>query len=371
MKAAVYRGPKEIEIVDAQVPKIEAHEYLLKVTACGLCKTDVKKINGVTLGTKGLLKPPRVFGHEIVGEVAKIGAGIENFKIGDRVAVYHHVPCLECYYCLHGDYAQCETYRKVDTDAGIGEPSGGGFAEYVRVPRLVAERGTVKIPNYASDEVASLMEPTNCCLKGIRKAEIEIGDTVAVFGQGPVGLTLDQLAKMKNASVIAVDLVDYRLDKSRDFGADYTINSQIESPMDSTADLTSGRGVDVSIVAVESIKAVEQAIRITRRGGRVVFFAEHAEKVSEQLPGHVVDLIYGKEITVRGSYSSSFPDHQLAADLIFEGKIEVENMISHRFNLEKLMDAVELADKRKLESWEGESGEEVKESLKIIIKNGG
>ena len=370
MKAAVWVGPNEIEIREVPIPKISQDEYLLKVTACGLCKTDVKKIEGVTLKTKGMLDPPRVFGHEIVGVIEELGAQLCNtgLKEGDRVAIYHHVPCLECYYCLHGDYVQCETYRTIDTTAGIGKPSGGGFAEYVKVPRLIAERGTIKIPDDVNDRRAVFMEPTNCCIKGIRKANIAIGDYVAIFGQGPIGLTLDQLAKLQGANVIAVDLVNYRLKMAEKY-ADYTINAQSEAFAEEMKEITENRGPDVSIVAVESPKAVEQAINVTRGGGRVVFFAEYGGEVGADVLGEMIDLIYGKEITVTGCYSSSYIDHQLAADLVFKGVIEVDNMISHVFGIEKLKDAVELAEKRRPTGWEGEKiAEKPRESFKIIIE---
>jgi len=370
MKAGVWVGPNQIETRRVPIPEIGKDEYLLKVNTCGLCKTDVKKIEGVTLKTKGMLDPPRIFGHEIVGVIEKLGDQLHHtgLREGTRVAIYHHVPCLNCYYCLHGDYAQCETYRTIDTSAGIGKPSGGGFAEYVKIPKIVAERGTIRIPDDVSDRHAVFIEPTNCCIKGIKKANIAMGDYVAIFGQGPIGLTLDQLAKLQGANVIAVDLIDYRLKMAMRY-VDYRINANSKSLIEETKEITEDRGPDISIVAVESPKAVEQAINITRKGGRVVFFAEYGGEVGADFLGEMIDLIYGKEITVSGCYSSSYIDHQLSADLIFRGVIDVENMISHIFSLEKLMDAVELAEKRRDVGWEGEKiAEKSRESFKIIIE---
>lgn len=361
MKAAVWYGKGDIRVEEVPLPEIAADEYLLRVTACGLCKTDVKKMQGVTLKTKGVLEPPRVFGHEIVGRIEQVGTELEGLKRWDRVAIYHHVPCLKCYSCLCGDYAQCDMYRAVDTDAGVGVPSGGGFAEYIRVPNVIAERGTIKIPDYVSDETATFMEPTNCCIKGIRKAGIAIGDTVAIFGQGPIGLTLDQLAKLSGAEVIAVDLVDYRLEEAKKLGADIAINAMVD------ADQLSATTVDICIVAVESPKAVEYAINIVRPGGKVVFFAEYGGDVGSDALGEMIDIVYGKEITIKGSYSSSYTDHQIAANLIFEDILKIKPLISHTFGLDRLSEAVELADKRRGVEWEGGS-QPVKESLKIIIE---
>lgn len=373
MKAAVWYGKGDVRIEEVAKPKITSDEYLLRVTACGLCKTDVKKIEGTTLSTKGVLEPPRVFGHEIVGEIEEVGSNIKNLYKGERVAIYHHVPCLGCYYCLHGNYAQCETYRKTDTTAGVGKPSGGGFAEYVKVSKLTAERGTIKIPDAVNDIEATLMEPTNCCLKGIRKAHIFMGDTVAVFGQGPIGLTLDQLVKLCGATVIGVDLVDYRLSKAMGEGSvDYGINAKFwgDTFEEKIKEITEGRGVDISIVAVESPKAVEQAIDVTRAGGTVVFFAEYGGEMGAGVLGKMVDLIYGKEITVKGSYSSSYIDHQLAADLVFKKRIKTKEMISHVFALDDIEEAVELAEKRRGFNWEGEKPTEIRESFKIVIVPG-
>jgi L-iditol 2-dehydrogenase len=370
MKAAVFMRPNKIEVKDVPIPEIGSKEYLLRVTACGLCKTDIKKIKGVTLKSKGVLKPPRVFGHEIVGTIEKLGEVLHNgLKVGDRVMIYHHVPCLKCYYCLNGNHAQCDTYKSIDTTAGVGEPSGGGFAQFVRVPRLIAERGTVKIPDHVDDEKATFVEPTNCCLKAIRKSNIQTGDSVAVFGQGPVGIKINQLVKLRGGNVISVDLVDYRLEKSREYGADHTVNALHKNLKEMIQDLTEGRGVDVTIVAVESPKAVEQAIDITRAGGTVVFFAEYGGEVGADVLGEMVDFVYGKEITIHGCYSSSYLDHQIAADLVFNDKIKTTELISHTYGLDKLLDAVNLAEKRKSKGWEGEKiGDRAQESFKIIIK---
>ena len=376
MKAAVYRGPNKIVVEDVPTPEISPEEYLMKVEVCGLCKTDVKKIRGVSLPTKGVLKPPRVFGHEIVGSIKKIGDELYSsknfpFKEGDKVAIYHHVPCLECYPCKRGDYAQCDTYRRIDTTAGIGEPSGGGFAQYVKVPKLVAERGTVKIPDNVTYKEAAFMEPTNCCLKAMNKANIQAGDYVAVLGQGPIGLTLDQLAKLKGAEVIALDLVDYRLEKASKLGtlsADYTINAHKEDFVTKVKNLTEGRGVDVSIIAVESPKAVKESFKMTRGGGTVVFFSESGQITPSTTFQELPDIIYGKELTIKGCYSSSFKDHQYAMDLIADRIINVEGLISHRAKLNALMGAVDLADKRRHYGWEGTRlSYRPRKSFKILV----
>ncbi len=358
MRAAVWYGKDDIRIEDVLIPDFSENEVLLKVLACGLCKTDIKKIHGDTLQTKGVLEPPRVFGHEIVGVIDKIGSNLDiPFKVGDRVVIFHHIPCLDCYYCMKGDYVHCKTYREIDTASSIGLPSGGGFGEYVRIPEIIAKRGMIKIPLPISNIQATQVEPTNCCIKAINKANIQLGDKVAIFGCGPIGLTLIQLAKMRGAMVFGVDLVSYRMVKAKEYGADYVHFGDSES--------LGKRNIDKSIIAVESPKAIEKAIRITRGGGTIVFFAEYG---GEMGISNMVDLIYGKELTIKGSYSSSYQDHELSANLVFTNELNTNELISHTFPLEDLQKAVDLATKRRGSTWEGEEHSEVKESFKIVIK---
>ena len=384
MKAAVWHGVDDIRMDDVQIPKIDDHECLLRVTFCGLCKTDVKKINGVTLGTKGELKPPRVFGHEIVGVLHKVGKHVRNWKEGDRVVVFHHVPCGRCYYCNRLEFTQCETYKTIDTSSGIGEPSGGGFGEFVKIPMLIVETGMIKIPDSSSFETAVFVEPTNCCLKGIDRANISLGDTVAILGQGPVGLTLDQLASLNGATVIGVDLVDYRLKKAKSlFEVSHAVNAARENAVDSIKDITCGRGVDKTIVAVEEPAAVSHAIKYTRPGGTIVFFSEFGgegrslKEGEKSLGGEIVDGIYGKELNVVGSYSSSYLRHSYAADIVFSGRINVKDQISHVLGIDKLQKAVDMASKRRSKHWTEVSGKVTKNpidpdpnerSFKIILK---
>ena len=356
MRAAVWYGKDDIRIEDVLIPDFSENEVLLKVLACGLCKTDVKKIQGTTLQTKGLLDPPRVFGHEIVGIIDKIGSNLEiPFRVGERVVIFHHVPCGNCYYCLRGIYTNCYDYM-TDTTSSIGKPSGGGFAEYVRIPEIIAKRGMIEIPKKYDlfNTQAIQVEPTNCCLKAIRKANIWIGDDVAIYGCGPIGLTLIKLAKMRGAIIYAIDLVDYRLEKAKEYGADFTIKAPKRA-----------LNIAKTIVAVESPIAVEKAIECAQVGGTIVFFSEFG---GEQKQNNIVDIIYGKELEIKGSYSSSYIDHELAANLVFNNTLNTNELISHVFPLEDLQKAVDLATKRRGSTWEGEEHSEVKESFKIVIE---
>ena len=187
MKAAVYRGNGQVLVESIETPQIGPGELLLEVQSCGVCHTDLKKIE------YGLLPPPRVYGHETAGIVAAVGAGVSRFKPGDRVIAFHHVPCRQCFYCYRHLYAQCPTYKKVGITAGF-EPAGGGFAQYVRVMDWIVESGVETIPDNVSFDHACWVEPVNTCLKGISLLKLERGDVVAVLGQGPIGLIFTMLA---------------------------------------------------------------------------------------------------------------------------------------------------------------------------------
>src|SRR5215831_312545 len=173
MRAAVYRGQNDVRLETVPVPGIGAGEVLVRIHTCGICGTDLKKIS------TGSHSAPRIFGHETAGVIAAVGAGVTRFKAGDRVMVFHHIPCGKCFYCERKVFAQCPTYKKVGVTAGY-EPSGGGFAEYVRVMDWIVERGLVKIPDPVSFEQASYIEPVNTCLKGIESLRLSKGETVLV-----------------------------------------------------------------------------------------------------------------------------------------------------------------------------------------------
>src|ERR1700728_2890027 len=204
MLAAVYRGINDVRIETVPVPKIGPGEMIVKVHSCGVCGTDLKKIS------TGSHSAPRIFGHETSGTVAAVGAQVRKYAAGDRVMVFHHIPCRECFYCQNKTFAQCVTYKKVGCTAGF-EPSGGGFAEYVRVMDWIVENGTVGIPDGISFEQATFVEPVNTCMKGIEALRLRQGETVLAIGQGPIGIILGVLAKRAGATVITSDLYPERL----------------------------------------------------------------------------------------------------------------------------------------------------------------
>jgi L-iditol 2-dehydrogenase len=333
MRAAVYHGPSIISVDRIPIPDILDGEILLRVKACGVCGTDLKKIEF------GLIPPPRVFGHEIAGVVAKTGSKVTRFREGDRVATHHHIPCRKCFYCDKKLFSQCEFYRRTGTTAGF-EPAGGGFAEYVRVMDWIVEEGTVSIPDHVSFEAASFLEPLNTCLKALETASLEPGETVVVYGQGPVGLLMTQAASCEGAHVVGLDFLENRLAVARELGADAALNPEKDNVKMMIAGLTDGRGADLAIVAAANPSAIADAQSIVRRGGRVLLFAQ-------TVPGEMIPVdaasICVEEKKLIGSYSASVELQEKAAHMIFSGKINVDRLISHRFNLESLLEGIHLA----------------------------
>ena len=267
MQAAVYRGVNDVRLETVPVPEIGRGEMLVRVHTCGVCGTDLKKI------ATGSHSTPRIFGHEISGIVAATGDGVRAYQPGDRVVVMHHIPCGDCYYCLHKTYAQCETYKKVGCTAGF-EPSGGGFAEYVRVMDWIVRQGTVRIPDGVSYEQACFVEPVNTCFKGIERLDVRKGETILVIGQGPIGILLSVLARRAGARVVTTDLYSQRLTISKRFGLDIAVDASRSDAVRTARELTENRGADAAILAVGVNGLIRTAIDAVRPGGRVLLFAQ-------------------------------------------------------------------------------------------------
>src|SRR6204780_1319067 len=257
MLAAVYRGINGVRLETVPVPPIGPGELLLRVHTCGVRGTDLKKI------ASGSHSAPRIFGHETSGVVAAVGTGVSQFEPGDRVVVFHHIPCRQCYYCRHKTFAQCPTYKKVGCTAGF-EPSGGGFAEYVRVMDWIVDQGTVKIPNGVSFEQACFVEPVNTCMKGIEALRLEPGETVLTIGQGPIGIILSVLARKAGATVITSDLYPERLRIATSLGFEHTIDASLHNAVQVVREQTEGRGTDAVILAVGSNALIRPAMDAVR-----------------------------------------------------------------------------------------------------------
>ena len=370
MQAAVYRGVNDVRMETVPVPQIGAGEVLLRVHTCGVCGTDLKKI------ATGSHSAPRIFGHETAGIIAAVGAGVRDFQPGDRVVVFHHVPCGECFYCRNKTFAQCETYKKVGCTAGF-EPSGGGFAEYVRVMDWIVGRGTVRIPDNVSFEQACFLEPVNTCMKGIERLGLKAGETVLVIGQGPIGIMLSVLAKRAlrggafssgghkdpqsgdlrsdGSLVVTSDLHPQRLTISTSFGLGNTIDASRADVVTAVRERTEGRGTDAVILAVGGNGLIRTAMDAVRSGGRVLLFAQTVRGEATIDPAAVcVD-----EKTLLGSYSASVELQEDSVRFVMNREMNLERLISHRFSLSCSVEALNLA------------AHPQPDSMKVVIQPGG
>jgi L-iditol 2-dehydrogenase len=333
MKAAVYTGDSKISVEAVPTPAIGSGELLVRVESCGICHTDLKKIE------HNLLAPPRIFGHETAGVVAAVGAGVRNFEVGDRVIVFHHIPCLECFYCRHKLYAQCPVYKRVGVTAGY-EPAGGGFSQYVRIMDWIVRRGVEKIPDGVSFDRASFVEPVNTCLKGVAQLDPRAEDVVVVLGQGPIGLLFTMLVKRYGSTLLATDTMPFRRELSIRLGAAGAFDPREPALLERIMEMTGGRGADSVIVAASAPGIVEQAVRYSRPGSRILLFAQTSHHERVEVSG--ADICVGERV-IFGSYSASVDLQQESADLVFSGLLPVEDLISHRFALNEIRAGIDLA----------------------------
>jgi L-iditol 2-dehydrogenase len=335
MRAAVYHGVNDVRVETVPVPEIGPGEVLIRVAACGVCGTDLKKIH------TGSHSAPRIFGHETAGAIAAVGEGVRNFALGDRVMVFHHIPCGKCYYCRKKTFAQCAVYKKVGCTAGF-EPSGGGFAEYVRVMDWIVERGLIKIPDGVPFEQAAFVEPVNTCYKAIKNLTLAPDETVLVIGQGPIGILLAALAARTGAKVLTSDLYAERHAIAAGYGLSCPILSGEADVVAETRAASDGRGADAVILAVGVDALIKTAMNAARPGGRVLLFAQTQHGDAAIDPA----AICMDEKFLIGSYSASVEIQEEGARLVFDGYREgfdLTRLISHRFSLEDAVEAVEVA----------------------------
>jgi L-iditol 2-dehydrogenase len=340
MKVAKYYSQKEIRYEDAPVPLIGSAEVLVKMKACGVCGSDLMDWYLTD-------RVPLVLGHEPAGVIVDSGADVKNFREGDRVFVHHHVPCLTCHYCVRGAYTMCDQYRRTHIDPG-------GFAEYFRVPAPNVQIDTLKLPDSLSFEEATLIEPTACCIKALKKCNIRQGDTAVVVGAGPSGLLHTLLLQTLGVGrIIVSEPIEYRLKAAERFGADVVINPAKEGFREVVMKETGGRGGDVVIVTAPSIRAISSGFEACSRGGTICVFAPTSP--NEYFPLSP-NRVFFSEITVVSSYSTSHLETRTALKLIEAKRIKARELITHRFHLHETGKAFKVAI-------------EEKESLKIIINS--
>jgi L-iditol 2-dehydrogenase len=332
MRAAVYRGTGDVRVEDIERPACGPGEIVVRIACCGVCWTDLKKID------HGTVPPPRVFGHEMAGVVAE--SGTAEFREGDRVQVYHHIPCRRCSYCNRRLYAQCAGYKKTGVTAGF-EPAGGGFAEYVRVmPWIVKGGGVTRVPDGVSLDAASFLEPVNTCLKCVRVARLRKRNAVLVVGAGAIGLIIARLCVLAGADVYVSEPMAGRRERALASGAKGAVDPRATDVAEWLRAATNGRGADAAIVAVPGQAPFDAAVRGVRPGGRVVLFA--ATKLHDPLTVDAGEVCF-LEKDVVGAYSADADLNEEVADLVFSGRLAVLDLVTHRFDLADAARAFDLA----------------------------
>jgi len=335
MRAGVYRDRGVVRVEEVAVPEVGDGEVLIKVAACGICGTDIKKI------FQRYVEPPQILGHELAGRVVAIGRGVTKWKLGDRVMSFHHIPCGECFYCKNRLFSQCKQYKTTGLTGGF-TPNGGGFGEYVKAMPWVAERGIVALPDNVSFEEATFIEPVNTCLKAIHKARITGGEVVFVIGQGPIGLLLTFLAREAGAEVFASDPIAFRREMSVRFGATMCFDPVSAEAVVEVRNRRRGIGADAVLLAVADPGLVTTALNIARPGGRVLLFAQNDPSMKIEFPAAAVGI---EEKEILGSYSASVDCQKRSAEIVFSNRGLFRELISHRFSLEAIGDAFRLASR--------------------------
>jgi L-iditol 2-dehydrogenase len=345
MRAGVYRDKGVVQVEEVPVPDVRDGEVLIKVAACGICGTDIKKI------FQRYVEPPQILGHELAGTVVAIGRGANKWKPGDRVMSFHHIPCWTCFYCKNRLYSQCKQYKTTGLTGGF-TPNGGGFGEYVKAMPWVAERGIVPLPDNVSFEEATFIEPINTIVKAIQKARIQTGETVLIIGCGPIGLQLLMVTKTITKYIYTSDPMAPRRAKSQKLGAVESFDPISGKLMAEIRARTDGRGADAVLVAVAHPAVVVEALAAARPGGRVVLFAANDPVTKIEFPAAAVGI---DEKEILGSYSAAVDIQESAAGLVLDKKLPVMDIVTHRFPLARIQEGLELAARP------------TEESLKILI----
>jgi len=340
MIVSMYHSQRDIRTEERPQPETSENEALVAMKACGLCGSDL-------MDWYLRERAPLVLGHEPAGIIVRKGSRVRLFDVGDRVFVHHHVACFRCHYCLHGDYTLCKQFHETNIKPG-------GFAEYFKVPAPNLQKDTLKIPDCLSFDEATLVEPVGCCLRALGKCYIQERDTVAIIGAGATGIIHAVLSKMLGAEkTIVSDLVEFRLNAARRFGADVAVNPEEEDLASVVNAETDGRGADVAVVATSSLDGYRAGLKVCRRGGKLCVFAPTD-------PGNYLQIgpkdLFFNEIQIVPSYSTSHLETKAALELMASGRLNLKELITHRFKLVEAAQAFRTA----LES---------KESLKAIIVN--
>jgi L-iditol 2-dehydrogenase len=340
MRAGVFRDKGVVRVEEVPVPEVGDGEVLIKVAACGICGTDIKKI------FQRYVEPPQILGHELAGTIVAVGRGVERWTPGDRVMSFHHTPCGRCFYCEKRLFSQCKQYKTTGLTAGF-TPNGGGFAQYVKAMPWVAERGIVALPDDVGFEEATFIEPINTIVKAVQKARITAGETVLILGCGPIGLQLLMVSKLEGAKLYTSDPIPQRRQKSLSLGAIESFDPTSGKLVEEVRARTDGRGADAVLVAVAHPSVVTDALATARPGGRVLLFAANDPVTKIEFPAAAVGI---DEKEILGSYSAAVDIQESAAALVLGKKLPVMEIVTHRFTLDRIQEALDLAARPTAES---------------------
>jgi len=334
----MYYRNDDVRVEEMPVPVIGPREILVKVMASGICGSDV-------LEWYRAKKAPKVFGHEISGEIAEVGEEVTRYRVGQRVFVSHHIPCNTCHYCLKGYHTACETLHTTNFDPG-------GFAQYLRVPELNVDRGVFVLPDEVTHDEGTFVEPLGCVIRGQRVARFRPGDSVLVLGAGISGLLHIAVARAMGAGrIMATDIGDYRLKAAVDMGADIAWHAAEDIPT-LLQDANNGRKIDLAIVCTGALTAFKQALKSVDRGGTVLCFATTEPGVDIPVP---MNEFWRNEIKMMPSYGNAPEDAVVAIELIRAKQMPLEKMITHKLPMDRIGLGYKLVA-------------EAKESIKVIIE---
>ena len=345
MKIARYYSNNDVRLDEMPKPSIGPGELLVKVKKSGICGSDVLEYYRFAkmkkLGVDSL-----ILGHEIAGDIVEVGTGVKGYKIGDRVFVSHHVPCFNCYDCDHGHHTACDLLHNTNFDPG-------GFSEFVRIPHINLEkRGVFVLDDSVSYEQGVFIEPLGCVCRAQRLINVRKGLTVLILGSGVSGILHAQLAKLRGVKkVFATDISDYRLNVISKFGADKTLHASEDIPS-KLLELNDNRLADIVIVCTGALSAAKQALKCVAVGGKILFFAVPGPGVNLEVP---INDYWRNEITITTSYGAAPDDLQESYVWILSKKINVADLITHRFPLNRAGEAFKVVT-------------EASESLKVIIE---
>jgi L-iditol 2-dehydrogenase len=324
--AAVYYNNRDVRIREMPIPEIADDEILVKVMASGICGSDVTEWYRVP-------KAPRVLGHEATGTIAKTGANVTQYKVGQRVFVSHHVPCNKCRYCLKGHHTACETLHTTNYYPG-------GFAQYIRVPKINVEQGIYRLPPTMSFEEGTFIEPLACAIRGQRLAAIVKEDALLIIGSGVSGILHAQLAKFNGVKCVTMaDINPFRLRMAEKFGADYTLDAKENLPQ-KLKELNNERLADQVVVCTGATQAALTALECLDKGGTILFFAVPDPTVKVPVP---INQFWRNEITIKTSYGAAPTDLEQSLAVLAKGKLNVKDMITHRLSLRQAAEGFKLA----------------------------